>query len=384
LVAALAAWCLWYKPWETHYQGLPSSYWAGVLLAKDREARARGTGGGSPTGFLAGILQRLSAGLAGESEFEGRESERVLEELLHHTDADVRRVAAVRLHIVGSKYYRQALPILIEGLRPSSDRGLRENMAKMIFLTAYSDANAVRPHIADLLQYHEAETSQSVRNVIVQTLRKLDPKSADWPPIVQEFSFDKSHPGGDGFFGWQTEYKSERLGALWTTVADATAPSRYGCVLAQTEGSGLPFIHRFLFRESGMTNLSLRVAIKAVAGPAEQGGGVLWRHNLRLGDYYAAGISSRDGSLRLYRAVAGDRDQLAASEGLKLAIGEWHELCVKHVGDRIECWLDGTKYIEVTDATIRQGGQIGLWTKTDAQTYFDGLRATDYGPAWKP
>ena len=32
------------------------------------------------------------------------------------------------------------------------------------------------------------------------------------------------------------------------------------------------------------------------------------------------------------------------------------------------------KYLECDDATFSEGGMIGLWTKADAQSYFDDLR----------
>ena len=59
---------------------------------------------------------------------------------------------------------------------------------------------------------------------------------------------------------------------------------------------------------------------------------------------------------------------------LKVPAGEWHTLKIKHEGDHIECFLDGTAYLDVKDATFTEAGKIGLWTKADAQTRFDDLR----------
>ena len=42
-------------------------------------------------------------------------------------------------------------------------------------------------------------------------------------------------------------------------------------------------------------------------------------------------------------------------------------------GDHIQCWYDGWKYLDVNDATFKDAGKIGLWTKSDARTYFDDL-----------
>jgi hypothetical protein len=43
------------------------------------------------------------------------------------------------------------------------------------------------------------------------------------------------------------------------------------------------------------------------------------------------------------------------------------------VGDHIECYLDSKKHLDVRDDTFTQAGQVGLWTKADAQTSFDSF-----------
>jgi hypothetical protein len=45
-------------------------------------------------------------------------------------------------------------------------------------------------------------------------------------------------------------------------------------------------------------------------------------------------------------------------------------------GEQIECFLNGRKYLDAKDDTFKNPGRIGLWTKADAQTYFDDLRVT--------
>lgn len=43
-------------------------------------------------------------------------------------------------------------------------------------------------------------------------------------------------------------------------------------------------------------------------------------------------------------------------------------------GNHIECYYNGKKYLAVSDDTFSQPGKIGLWTKSDAITYFDNLK----------
>ena len=45
-------------------------------------------------------------------------------------------------------------------------------------------------------------------------------------------------------------------------------------------------------------------------------------------------------------------------------------------GDAIECFFDGKKHLAVRDTTFTDPGNIGLWTKSDAQTEFDDLKLT--------
>ena len=48
-------------------------------------------------------------------------------------------------------------------------------------------------------------------------------------------------------------------------------------------------------------------------------------------------------------------------------------------GDKIECYLDGKKELEGTDKTFTGAGKVGLWTKADARTRFDGFTVKDVG-----
>ena len=68
------------------------------------------------------------------------------------------------------------------------------------------------------------------------------------------------------------------------------------------------------------------------------------------------------------------RMQLQTKEDLKVKAGEWHTLKIATAGDHIECFVHGEKYLEANDSTFQEPGKVGLWTKADAQTYFDNLK----------
>jgi Domain of Unknown Function (DUF1080) len=56
---------------------------------------------------------------------------------------------------------------------------------------------------------------------------------------------------------------------------------------------------------------------------------------------------------------------------------EWHTLRVTMKGDKITCYFDGKKSLEVDDSTFPDAGKIGLWSKSDARSYFDDLTVTE-------
>ena len=62
---------------------------------------------------------------------------------------------------------------------------------------------------------------------------------------------------------------------------------------------------------------------------------------------------------------------------MKSPAGEWHTLTVKMVGDKIECSVDGKKYLDAKDDTFTKAGKVGVWTKADAQTSFDNFQAKE-------
>lgn len=73
----------------------------------------------------------------------------------------------------------------------------------------------------------------------------------------------------------------------------------------------------------------------------------------------------------------GKRTQLATKEEIKVPAGEWHTLAIQMKGNEILCLLDGKKLLDAKDDTFTKSGKVGLWTKADAQTYFDDFRAKE-------
>jgi hypothetical protein len=172
--------------------------------------------------------------------------------------------------------------------------------------------------------------------------------------------------------GWKADKTGKGEGSIWKVVADETAPSKTGYVLAQTAESPSSLFNLCVAADADYQNVKVSVGFKAMHGKRDQGGGIVWRyqdHN----NYLLARMNPLEDNYRFYKVVAGKRIQLATKEGIKIAAGEWHILKIKQTSDAVECYLDGKKEMEAKCDAIEKPGKVGLWTKSDAQTYFDNL-----------
>jgi hypothetical protein len=178
--------------------------------------------------------------------------------------------------------------------------------------------------------------------------------------------------------GWTAAKTGQGEGNVWKVVADDTAPSKSGLVLAQTAAGPSALFNLCVRQDGSYKDVELSVAFKAVKGDKDQGGGFVWRYQ-DANNYYVTRMNPLEDNYRLYHVIAGKRTQFAGKEELKVPTGTWHTLKMRHVGDTIECYLDGKKQIEAKDTTITKAGKVGLWTKADAQTHFDNFQVTDLG-----
>jgi uncharacterized protein (TIGR03067 family) len=173
--------------------------------------------------------------------------------------------------------------------------------------------------------------------------------------------------------GWKVDKTGKGDGSVWKVVADETAPSKTGFVLAQTAVSPNAMFNLCVSDKPELKDLEAKVAFKAVKGENDQGGGLVWRYQ-DANNYYICRCNPLENNFRVYKVVDGLRQQLATTQDEVMAkTGEWHTLSIKQVGNQIECSLDGKKLLEAKDDTFTKAGKVGLWTKADAQTYFDDL-----------
>jgi len=174
------------------------------------------------------------------------------------------------------------------------------------------------------------------------------------------------------------KFHSARTGkgaeSKWAVMADPTAPSKPN-VVAQTSTDTTDYRFPLLIADEGsFKDLELSVKFKPVSGEVDRAGGLVFRLK-DANNYYIVRANALEDNYRLYHVVNGSRRQFAGAN-FKVTAGEWHELRVECVGNKIICYYDGAKKIEATDDTFKDAGKVGLWTKADSVTYFDDLRVT--------
>ena len=172
--------------------------------------------------------------------------------------------------------------------------------------------------------------------------------------------------------GWKEESTGKGKGSVWRVVADATAPSGKGFVLAQTAQSPDSLFNLCVYQNATAKDVEVTVQFKAFKGEVDQGGGLVWRYQ-DAKNYYVARMNPLESNYRVYKVVDGKRIQLESAKDLKVASNTWHTLKIRQVGSQITCYLDGKKNLETKDDTFA-AGKIGVWTKADAETYFDQLQ----------
>jgi len=195
---------------------------------------------------------------------------------------------------------------------------------------------------------------------------------ADGNSGVRE-SFDRA--GEDGLpEGWMIdETRGSGKTAIWKISGDQ-ATSDDGKVLKvipSKDASGGTFN---LCRTDGISFLDgeIRVSLRADSGREDQGGGPMWR--VQDGNnYYVARYNPLENNFRLYKVSKGVRRMLKSAGGIEIPAGEWFTIRIIQNGSHIQCFLNGTRYLEADDTTFPGAGGVGLWSKADAATSFDDL-----------
>ncbi|HJZ90765.1 MAG TPA: family 16 glycoside hydrolase [Gemmataceae bacterium] len=174
--------------------------------------------------------------------------------------------------------------------------------------------------------------------------------------------------------GWKAA-QTGKGASVWKVVADDTAPGKTGFALAQTTDDRNALFNLCVADEPSLKDVEVSVAFKANAGEKDQGGGIVWRYQ-DADNYYIARMNPLEDNFRVYKVVGGKRSPEFQNAEVKVPKDEWHTIKITMVGDKIECFLDGKKYLEAKDDTFAKAGKVGLWSKADAQTSFDEFKVS--------
>jgi hypothetical protein len=114
------------------------------------------------------------------------------------------------------------------------------------------------------------------------------------------------------------------------------------------------------------------VRFKMVDGVEEQMAGVAFRLQDER-NYYYVRASALGNTLAFFKIVDGVRS-LPVAVRIPISKGEWHELTIDCRGSKIRAVLNGKASLPEMDDKTFLSGKIGLWTKSDAVSYFTDLR----------
>ena len=157
----------------------------------------------------------------------------------------------------------------------------------------------------------------------------------------------------------------------WKVVQADNAPSPPH-VLGQLMGKGAEHAYKVVLLNGTTTSdLDLAVSLLPVDGKADMGGGLIWR----AGDdrnYYLTRANPLEQNIRIYRVVNGVRQMIKNFDQI-IDVRRWHTLYVRMRGCSVQIFFDQKQVFDLCDEKFKEG-RIGLWTKSDAVTYFDDLR----------
>jgi hypothetical protein len=163
--------------------------------------------------------------------------------------------------------------------------------------------------------------------------------------------------------------------AKWTVESDETAPSK-AKIVKQSGRATFPLL---LKNDTSIKDGFIEVKFKAVAGSEDRAAGVVWRAR-DANNYYVVRANALEDNFVLYKTVDGVRraiDIVGRKGGYGVSVpvpaNIWHSLRIDFKGPRFSASFNGKQLFEVEDSTFTEAGMVGLWTKADSVTLFDGM-----------
>lgn len=188
---------------------------------------------------------------------------------------------------------------------------------------------------------------------------------------IHVWTFDKDPPNTlPSAFEVGTLFDGRPAGEWKVLEIDhAKSPSH---VLGQLLGKGAEHAYKtVLINGIRASDLELQVSFLPIDGKADMGGGLIWRATDDR-NYYLTRANPLEQNIRIYRVVKGVRQMLKNFDRI-IDVRQWHTLRVITKGCQVQVFFDEKQVFDLCDQTFTTG-RIGLWTKSDAVTYFDDLK----------
>ena len=187
----------------------------------------------------------------------------------------------------------------------------------------------------------------------------------------KQWTFDEAAPGTlPEMFSIGTLFDGRPAGEWRVLITNRAKSSSQ--VLAQLGSKGADHAYKLVLLDgTNSSNLDVEVSFLPVSGKADLGGGLIWRAKDDR-NYYLLRASAVEQNIRLYRVVKGTR-QLIKNHNRSIGPSGWHTLRVIQHGCEMQIRYDNEPLFQLCEQTFDQG-RVGLWTKSDAVTYFDDLR----------
>ena len=161
-----------------------------------------------------------------------------------------------------------------------------------------------------------------------------------------------------------------RPAGKWTVIETDRAKSSPR-VLGQLMGKGAEHAYKtVLINGIKASDIDLHVSFLPIEGKADMGGGLIWRATDDR-NYYLTRANPLEQNVRIYRVVNGVRQMLKNFDHI-IDVRQWHTLRVVTKECHVQVSFDDKQVFDLCDQTFSTG-QVGLWTKSDAVTYFDDL-----------
>ncbi len=194
---------------------------------------------------------------------------------------------------------------------------------------------------------------------------------AETSSLTSAWNFDREQPGAlPSEFSVGTLFDGRPAGDWQVLATDRAKSPPY--VLAQLMAKGAEHAYKVvLSKEVIASDLNLSVSFLPIQGQADMGGGLIWRAADDR-NYYLARANPLEQNIRVYRVEKGIR-HLLENFNQTIDVRQWHTLRVTHQGCHVNIFFDDKPVFDLCEKTF-QTGMIGLWTKSDAVTYFDDLQ----------